>query len=935
MVAAEAALRALLLVSIVAHRARGGAAGDDDCTSNTWQTLYYEGGDVKQYATTDACQESFTVEAGYYSPAGAAIATSLAEAEAYFMNAWLDNITTSRCRTIYENSTQTYYLRCACTQGFLCLENSALPIFCPKKYYCRTPKKYKKCKHGHYCKEGSVYGTKCSLSSCPSGSSAPEGSGQGTIVFIAFTLVVFVIFKLYERHADIKARREYQEMDAYLEDLVAHTSSTTAAAAAANPMTMSSAAVVVEEEGGEPSAATTGGGGGGKNSTIHEFVIEFKDVCYTLPNGVAIMKNASGQLAPRTSTAIMGASGAGKTTIMNLITGKAKKTSGQIFVNGEECESLAPWKSKVGFVPQDDIMHRRLTVLQNVTFSAELRLPASMPAATKTDKVRATLATLKLDHVRHSIIGDERKRGVSGGQRKRVNVALEIVADPSVLFLDEPTSGLDSVSATELAKMLGSIALSSGMTLAAVIHSPGPAAFKAFTHLLLLQTGGTVVYAGERAGVEPYFSSLGFVFPNEDEPLADYLMGCIAGRIQPEIPANCDPVEARILSTWDHMTGFGDVWVLRKADKDGGEEQPSESRGLELTSAERASILSPADAGVLKSLELAFRDWFVHFKADASELPSAIAGQCVCGQKESEKERAGFRRQYVLCLARAFRQQYTSFTSHFFGVVLVNFGVGLFLATLIGTDLNVLGAYPSDICNKQYPALAGSCRDLQEDAYVSAFQFVSFILLGSGAAVASGTFGAEQIIFFREASTGLNTVAYFFAKVTGDIPMVLSSTICAFAGLMTSFVSPMPPAQIFAGLAVVFTFAYLSGYFLSFVLPYSACGLAAVGWGVVWGLLFSGLVLVMSEDGNKTFMAMSVPRWFNEAVYYASTVHPFSKVRRGSQKGEDYYDFSRENQYYRFFQTYSEAMGWACVITLAWLFIDLVVLVFTNLDKKK
>ncbi|KAJ1455816.1 P-loop containing nucleoside triphosphate hydrolase protein, partial [Pelagophyceae sp. CCMP2097] len=226
------------------------------------------------------------------------------------------------------------------------------------------------------------------------------------------------------------------------------------------------------------------------------FEIEFEDVRLTLPNGVEIMRGVTGKISPGRSTAIMGASGAGKTTLMNLITGKVQRTAGVVKVNGQTCDSLDQWKSRIAFVPQEDIMHRRLTVLQNVAFSASLRLPADWTKAQRHAKVNKTLISLNLDHVRHTIIGDEFERGVSGGQRKRVNVALEVVSDPKVLFLDEPTSGLDSVSATELARMLAQMARESAMTICAVIHSPGPAAFQAFDDLILLQTGGRPVYLG-------------------------------------------------------------------------------------------------------------------------------------------------------------------------------------------------------------------------------------------------------------------------------------------------------------------------------------------------------------------------------------------------------------------------------------------------------
>ena len=137
-----------------------------------------------------------------------------------------------------------------------------------------------------------------------------------------------------------------------------------------------------------------------------------------------------------------------------ILSGKVKKTGGWITCNGEACDDLSRYRSRTAFVPQEDVMHRELTVLENITFSADIRLPPDWTPEQKREKVMQTLYTLDLTHIQHSIIGDEFERGISGGQRKRVNVGLELVADPKLLFLDEPTSGLDSVSATKLCTIL-------------------------------------------------------------------------------------------------------------------------------------------------------------------------------------------------------------------------------------------------------------------------------------------------------------------------------------------------------------------------------------------------------------------------------------------------------------------------------------------------
>ena len=138
-------------------------------------------------------------------------------------------------------------------------------------------------------------------------------------------------------------------------------------------------------------------------------------------------------------------------------------------------------------------------------------------------KIANCINELGIPHVQHSIIGDERTRGVSGGQRKRVNIGIELVSDPKVLFLDEPTSGLDSTTSTSLCTTLKKIAQRRSMTVAAVIHQPSISSFLEFDDLLLLGKGGRVIYHGPVADAPKYFQSIGFPLPSNCNPADFYL----------------------------------------------------------------------------------------------------------------------------------------------------------------------------------------------------------------------------------------------------------------------------------------------------------------------------------------------------------------------------------------------------------------------------
>jgi len=129
--------------------------------------------------------------------------------------------------------------------------------------------------------------------------------------------------------------------------------------------------------------------------------------------------------------------------------------------------------------------------------------------------------------VRHSIVGDETERGISGGQRKRVNIGMELVADPTVLFLDEPTSGLDASTAKEVCESLRRVT-EKGMTVIAVIHQPRYEIFQMFHDVMLMGKGGKVVFSGPSEDALPYFEQLGFNCPAHSNP-ADFFMDLISG----------------------------------------------------------------------------------------------------------------------------------------------------------------------------------------------------------------------------------------------------------------------------------------------------------------------------------------------------------------------------------------------------------------------
>ena len=276
-----------------------------------------------------------------------------------------------------------------------------------------------------------------------------------------------------------------------------------------------------------------------KTSTNNSLSIKFENLGLVLSNGSRVLSEVSAEFKSGRMCAIMGPSGSGKTTLLSVIMGSVERTEGTIYINKVPSE-LSRFKRLIGYVPQEDVMLRQLSVREILMHSAYMRLPKKLSKKQVKDKVLDTINALDLGHVIDTPIGDEEKRGISGGQRKRVNIGMELVAEPSVLFLDEPTSGLDSSTSYEVCRILKDITKARELTVAAIIHSPSLSSFLSFDDVLLLAKGGRIIYFGPTNKVQAYLYMVGFECP-PDVSLPDFIMEVIAGKVSSRIDAAFDP----------------------------------------------------------------------------------------------------------------------------------------------------------------------------------------------------------------------------------------------------------------------------------------------------------------------------------------------------------------------------------------------------------
>ncbi|XAR60361.1 Xenobiotic-transporting ATPase [Bertholletia excelsa] len=255
----------------------------------------------------------------------------------------------------------------------------------------------------------------------------------------------------------------------------------------------------------------------------------WEDLTVVLPNfgngpTRRILNGLSGFAEPGRLMAIMGPSGSGKSTLLDSLAGRLSGNvvmSGNVLLNGKKRKLDY---GGLAYVTQEDALLGTLTVRETITYSAHFRLPTSMTKEEVDEIIEGTISEMGLQDCADQIIGNWHLRGISGGEKKRLSIALQILTRPCLLFLDEPTTGLDSASAFFVVQVLKSIA-HDGRTVISSIHQPSSEVFTLFDDLSLISAGETV-YFGETKYAVQFFNEVGFPCPRRRNP-SDHFLRCI------------------------------------------------------------------------------------------------------------------------------------------------------------------------------------------------------------------------------------------------------------------------------------------------------------------------------------------------------------------------------------------------------------------------
>lgn len=746
----------------------------------------------------------------------------------------------------------------SCSQGFYCpgyslssspesplasLLSGELPEQCPAGYYCANPALQPvRCPYGYFCPKESPAPQRCeALSMCPAGSQRQQYFIPIVVVCLAafFVVIGLYIYRIVRdvRRRDSESKRSWlasgpaKRTDPESPPPQARRSGSERGLHAAQPDPYSErVSLILPSPGSDTSpapqataafgsyGATAGGQRGSSGrvpSGLFPLDVDFENIRSLLPSGQCIVDSASGRVAPGRVTGILGPSGAGKTSLLNVLLGQYPLSDGFLRVNGQN-GNLSRFRRLVGFVPQQDVLIPVLTVKETLLHAARTRLPQRTTASEIEQQVTRVLKILGLHHVRHSLVGDPFRRGISGGERKRVNIGIELVADPSLIALDEPTTGLDATVAQGIIECLHSIA-ATGATVVAVLHQPRFEIFEMLDDILLLGPGGRTVFFGPSSQAIPFFTKLGFAIPRRTNP-SDFFLDVLSGRFG-EFPLDC-------LEGWDPAGSYPDRY--KNIFKVSSPANPCMSR---LDAATRLASRSP---------------------------PS-------------------FLRQFAAFLRRSVIQQYRNPRGLLLGLVL-HFLSGLSLGLVFSSARGIFILYEPQISTSEAmkcPYIVRSrCvgEPLEQNALLDFIFFSLIVLSGCGIVAALQTFGEERLFFQRETRADVSISSYFLAKCLVDLPFIVFNSL-VFTGFLYFFLYPHGSFRdYYLTLFLADLCAYGAGYIVSETAKKQNAMVIGCVLSVVLSVCSGARPPLKDIKQNPVFLALwslSFQRWVGELFYIA------------------------------------------------------------------
>jgi len=747
-----------------------------------------------------------------------------------------------------------------CFPGQLC-SGDGQAIMCPEGYYCPTTAEKVECPENHFCPQGSTAPISCNGNA---GNTCPKGAGRA-VVWIPLLISLLMLSMIYGSPVVVQ--------------LVHHRTHPTTTLDKPSSRMFKRINISKDEM---------------DFSTVSSPVsIQFDNV-RLVTKGTVRIASATGTIRPGRFTAIIGGSGAGKTSLMNCILDREHKTSGEISFLSNDYSGKIPKKVLdriVAFVPQNDVYLREMTVYELVLHSARWRLPSSLSDQQILSRVDEVLSQLQLSHLKDMQVGGNGTKesiSLSPGDKKKVNIALELVAGPNVIFFDEPTSGIDSSSALNVAEIIQDLA-KTGLTCAAVIHQPRAEIFDLIDDMIILIRGGLVAYQGPTKHVMEYFGVYGlkpahdranktdFLIDMVSKPPPSHLMSLSSSSTTPVKPVFSTPAAGQ----GDHAES---VVILGQAVHEGkndneeeGSPPPPKVTWADLWERDGPAFLASIEQSNTSTAEEQ-QGQVAHDVPGSEPSASARLRQGNMSTVEyaamSNKTfvpldvpRPGFLQQLMLTGYRGFLQHlkngiyWNDLIAHFLG------GIIMGVATCGGPLL--VGLIPAIYQGSCPPGAEVKC-DIWIRFEVAPATFLLCMVLGSiTIPIAVRTFGREKEVFAREAAVGASKLAYYLGKSFADFPFATLNVFMYLTPVLAIAPWQAPPQKMYAVMLCISYAVTSLGYGLSLLFQDPD---DAVLTGVIFAILlnlFSGFV---PKIGNGPIGTIMYTHWAARAFTAAELI---------------------------------------------------------------
>lgn len=396
-----------------------------------------------------------------------------------------------------------------CVEGLFCFNNTGR--LCKSGFYCPNFSQEIECSKSNFCLEGSINPIPCVLGkiTCPNKGMNKQipfiaGIFFSTILFLTINLFFYLIKIYYTwKNINFEKRLIYQNsIKNNFRHFIPHLKRWVS-----RKRSESEISIDIKE---------------------NKYLIEFKEIELKI-NNRKILDKITGFFVSGKINVLIGESGSGKSSLLNILIGKLLKKSkikGNIFVNNKKIKSLKTvYKKSLVYIEQFYKFYENLTVEENIyyyhllfTNKINFQLESS---------VKYYLNLLELDNIKELQVGNENRGGISGGQRKKLSIAMELIRNPEIIILDEPTSGLDSASSIKIFRILKKLS-NLGKTVIISIHQPRRELLVYFDYVSIMMIGGNLIYCGEKTKIVNYFQNLGYYF-NYNNNIMDFVIDIVAG----------------------------------------------------------------------------------------------------------------------------------------------------------------------------------------------------------------------------------------------------------------------------------------------------------------------------------------------------------------------------------------------------------------------